>query len=239
LTNTHHSTEDMKGSMLEPEDSAVSAGGSSLKVSPGNRPGRGLDVEYVRRHVAWIIDTHGVTQREITRLSGVSQRTLNNVMNGRARSVYRPTARKLLSIESIPSSKRYSSVISVDGIPTQRRVQALACLGYAPTHIATELGLSPNTVALSRPLVRVRLRVQELVRDFYNQRKRIPRESTVYHVARIRRDAMRAGYAPPWAWDHDTIDDVNALPSLEVIADLEDQTWRRAIARRYQLTLPT
>lgn len=119
--------------------------------------------------------------------------------------------------------------LQVDGTGTRRRIQALWALG----HTAAEIGLatggnySAANVYVIAKRQRVNVRTKAAIDSAYRALADRPGTSI-----RNRSRAHAAGYAPPLAWDDDTIDDPEARPDLgDPSADVVDEVAiHRALA---------
>ncbi|MDG4791973.1 hypothetical protein O7626_39865 [Micromonospora sp. WMMD1102] len=156
----------------------------------------------VRDHLAWLAAA-GMTRQAVTADSGVSDRTLRNVIHGTRPSVNGDTAALLLAV-------RPRAVVENGRLPalgTVRRLQALVAYGYGIEHISTLSGLSMrhlfDLVAGRRPTVTIRVR--HMVTDVYERYSTTPGPSKwAWAAGRAR------GWALPGAWDN--IDDPDAVP---------------------------
>lgn len=97
----------------------------------------------------------------------------------------------------------------IDSTGTMRRLQALAAIGWAAPALATRTGHTRIAIQHWRRgrLPRVHRHTHQLIADLYNQLWDTPGGSTY-----TRRHAARAGWAPPLAWDDQSIDDPTAHP---------------------------
>ena len=98
----------------------------------------------------------------------------------------------------------------VDKTGTVRRVQALQRLGWSAevmSHMLGHSGAYLNVTINRDGRLGVHQRTAEKVRDLYERLSMTIGPSDI-----TRRRALRAGWAPPMAWDDDTIDDPNAAP---------------------------
>lgn len=103
---------------------------------------------------------------------------------------------------------------TIDATGTRRRLQALAALGWGSTDLAELLGFSHRSrLAQLRQATRVNVRTAAAVRELYDRLS-----MTVGPSPRARQHALDEGYAPPLAWDDDTIDDPAALPQHTAVA---------------------
>lgn len=98
----------------------------------------------------------------------------------------------------------------VDATGSARRLQALACMGWPIRELGRRLDLRANTVGVIRQgtqqhvFERTHLAIKALYREL---------SDTPHHVdKRVARHANLSGWAPPAAWDDDTIDDRAAKP---------------------------
>lgn len=96
-----------------------------------------------------------------------------------------------------------------------RRVHALQANGWSLRHIATELGI-PKAAVWRKMMTRpgITLRTDQKMRETFDRLSLVPGPSS---SARIR--ALSKGYAPPLAWDDETIDDPNAKPKTDAPED--------------------
>jgi transcriptional regulator with XRE-family HTH domain len=99
----------------------------------------------------------------------------------------------------------------VNGAGTRRRLRALAAIGWTYADIAARMG--KETAAVQRIARDEHPRVREVtaaaVKCVYADLSMTPGRSE-----NVRRYAARKGWAPPLAWDDDTIDDPDAAPDL-------------------------
>lgn len=95
----------------------------------------------------------------------------------------------------------------VDSTGAHRRLQALACMGHDAARIARHIGLS--TAAVHHLLRRKNVLAGKLalVKKAYADLADVQGTSW-----RVRQIAADKNWAPPMAWDDDTIDDPNAEP---------------------------
>lgn len=109
---------------------------------------------------------------------------------------------------------------SIDGTGTRRRLQALVAIGWSQTRLARQLGIAmPNFTGLIHGRdPRVQVATARKVADLYDRLWSTP--PTAAHrwerggIARAKNVARQHGWAPPMAWDDDTIDDPEATPDL-------------------------
>jgi hypothetical protein len=92
---------------------------------------------------------------------------------------------------------------------THRKLRALMRIGWTSRHISEAAGWQ-TAEAVSEILKRTRVRIatRDAISDVYDRLSMTPGPSALN-----RRRAERAGWAPPLAWDDETIDDPNAEPN--------------------------
>lgn len=96
----------------------------------------------------------------------------------------------------------------VDATGTRRRLRALAAIGWPNAAIGALAGADHSTVSAWSNNARVRAGTADTVRRVYDELSMTPGPS-----AKVRQIAARKGWAPPLAWDDDSIDDPAARPS--------------------------
>lgn len=139
-----------------------------------------------------------------------------------------PEARTAIALEKAAYRKRLylQGKSLIDRTGTLRRVQALMAMGWACRDIAARIGYArpDDLLRPGRPILR---ETAERVARLYEELCMTPGPSV-----RARAIAARRGYAPPLAWDDDTIDDPNALPDLggEDSPEVDEVAIRRAMA---------
>ena len=94
---------------------------------------------------------------------------------------------------------------------TERRLQGLVAIGYAQSEIAREMGAHESWVSrlIGGYGRSVNAATVARVREVYDRLAMTPGPSD-----RARRHARKHGWAPPLAWDEDTIDDPAATPDI-------------------------
>lgn len=101
----------------------------------------------------------------------------------------------------------------VDATGTRRRVQALARIGWPLSELADRLGVRFQNVHDYTTRERTRRTSAAKVAALYDELSMIPGPSS----SAAKRAAAK-GWAPPLAWDDDTIDDPRARPNWGVAA---------------------
>lgn len=171
----------------------------------------------VRAHVDWL-RANGMGYRAVAANAGVARSTIAGLYKSRRTGqrrefVRRETAQLILNVSF---DSRLG--IRVDATGTRRRLQALIAVGWSNSQLAQRLGwnrsnfislLTGNAVRKS-----TEMKVRRLYDELWDQR---PSAETRWDRAAITRSLRRAathGWAPPMAWDDDTIDDPMAEPSI-------------------------
>lgn len=95
----------------------------------------------------------------------------------------------------------------VDNTGVVRRRRALAAIGWSLTDLAPYFGTTWQTVGMHAAGDRVRRDTLDRWRAVYEQLS-----MTIGPSRQAREYAQRQGWAPPLAWDDDTIDDPDASP---------------------------
>jgi DNA-binding CsgD family transcriptional regulator len=161
--------------------------------------------EHVRRLLA-----QNLTVTQIAREAGLEPSTIRRLAVGQKR-VLRGTAQKVLGV---PVGVRVS-LGDVPAFGATRRVRALYALGHLNWQIAEVAGVSRDTVcalaAASWPTIKVA--ADDGIRAAYNELSM--RTGTSWKTRRL---AERNGWAPPLAWDDDTIDAPCAVPMTDAPA---------------------
>lgn len=104
----------------------------------------------------------------------------------------------------------------VDGTGTRRRLRALMTQGWSKRKLALRLGMLPSNLWATFCSDRVYASTAVAVRRLYDElwdatpSRSTPAERVAY--SKTVRYAQARGYAPPLAWDDDTIDDPEAVP---------------------------
>jgi hypothetical protein len=195
-----------------------------------------VDAAIARDHVQQLLAT--LTVGQIEQRSGVHRtaiRVLVGDFPGRPASkrITRTTHAALLALRPVRVGPETSGL--VDRCGTQRRLRALIALGWTARYLTRRLGMSSRTMGLLTADIGapVQAATRARVATLYDELAlTIPAPSRGTTIAR--NVARRNGWAPPLAWDDDTIDDPDARPDLgqqtgelaweRVLEDYQD-TW--------------
>ena len=173
-----------------------------------------VPADRARAHVEQLLET--LTLAQIEHRSGIHRtaiRVLVGSFPGRPASkrITRTSEQALLAVRGDRVGSEQHGL--VDGTGTRRRFRALVALGWPARTMSARLGLSSRTTwTLTREDKRpVIARTRDAVLRLYDELSlTIPPRSAA--STRARRLALERGWAPPLAWDDDSIDDPAARP---------------------------
>jgi hypothetical protein len=185
-----------------------------------------VDAGPAREHVLRLLGV--LTARQIEARSGVHRtaiRVLVGDFPGRPRSkrITRTTEAALLAVRADRVGNESSGLVDATG--TRRRLQALVALGWPVSHLRARVGASSRTTWLltsgggaASDFVTVRLR--DAVLSLYDELS-MTLPAPGRGATRARGMAAARGWAPPLAWDDDSIDDPSAAPQRGVPGDVD------------------
>lgn len=159
-------------------------------------------------HVLELRDRYGVGVMAIADAAGTSPLVISELLNGKCTGMMISTETAILKVHLGRIMNRPHLNGRVPSVGTRRRLQALLTMGWRHQDLTPMLGFdSGQTMYLKGMVTR---RKHEATKRVYDQlwNKRGPAD------LRTLRTIEKAGYAPPLAWDDDSIDDPNALPDL-------------------------
>ncbi|MFH8867103.1 hypothetical protein [Streptomyces griseus] len=178
-----------------------------------------VEAEPVRQHVLNIRDQAGMSFRNLSAATGVSNGTLEHLIYGvtgypPARQIRSESAAALLGYW--PTLDDYADLAVIDATGTRRRMQALAALGWSAPAVHQRIDfVTARAIANLKAREQVTARLARAVRDFYRQVCGSPAEKHGVPTAaakQARTGAARNRWPGPSAWDDDTIDDPDAKP---------------------------
>lgn len=172
-----------------------------------NATGRTLmvDTTPVAAHLRRLFDA-GAGWSQLAAATGCSSSTLHAIHTGRILECRRATANKILAVQAgdaIPHGRMLPAIGSI------RRLHALLAAGHRCLDISAASGVEHSMISdlVNERLTATKRHVAERIDAGY--RRLVNSTGT---SARSKNRALRCGWAPPGAWDDDTIDDPNALP---------------------------
>lgn len=119
--------------------------------------------------------------------------------------------------------------LTVSAVGSRRRLHALMTVGWSLPRMEREAGVKRWTfIRIHKEGERVHRDTAELISQLYdelwNTEPSTETKAELHGVSYSKAIAKRNGYAPPMAWDDDTIDDPAAEPRLDV-AGVQSIDW--------------
>lgn len=160
----------------------------------------------VRRHLD-ALHAAGWTNPQISAATGIERANVQKIHRGRYPRIQRETMQLLLAVPIImpPGPTRHG----IDSIGARRRVHALAWMAWPAAEVAARAGTTVGSLQSTIvPGHRISVALHMRLAAVYDELSEIPGPSP-----RVAARARTRGFAPPAAWDDDTIDDPSASPS--------------------------
>lgn len=175
-----------------------------------------VDAAPIREHIEALRGV-GIGLRTLAARTEVSHSALFHIVSGRTRNVRRAVATAVLGVPVDPNTRRAGAV--APALATTRRLQALAVLGWSLVELSGRSGLDRDLLSMLRlgkyaGVTRgVEAAVEQLFADLWDQAppRRTRQEKSAY--SRTRSQATAQDWAPPMAWDDETIGDPAARPA--------------------------
>lgn len=222
-----------------------------------------VEAEPARQHVKKL-QAAGMGLVRIGELSGMSHGAIWRLEHGNPKrgklppfQIRKATADRILAVTV--SLDTLAAFAVVDATGSHRRLQALVAVGWTQRRLAERLNVTPANMAsfMRRPrMLATRARtIRDLYDELWNTQPQCQSTQERLAVTRAREFAAARGWAPPMAWDDDTIDDPDAKPFgtvtevsnhrklpqgaelLWLIDDLEET--HEAIAQRFAVHIKT
>ncbi|MDZ4235711.1 MAG: hypothetical protein U1C73_18555 [Dietzia sp.] len=192
----------------------------SRMMAYGKWESKYVPADTARTHYAALLDA-GMHRNQISRLSGIKSDQLDNLLRPRrdrgtepAKRILRTTQERLLAL-AVPAPhevwRHAADGARVDGTGTSRRLQALIAIGWTQRELSDRVGILETN--FQQPLSGNRMVTAGFARTVaavFDELQLTPGPSL-----RSKRRAERHGWAPPLAWDEDTIDDPAATPTID------------------------
>lgn len=160
-----------------------------------------IDSTAVRRHITALNDA-GHSYRAIAADAAMTPYGVQLILTGER--VQKGTAQRILRIPTGGDGL-------VPAVGTRRRMQALAAIGWTYYELARRLGETPKHVSQFLQNERILADKARRVKALFDELSTTPGPS---QASRAR--AQQRNWAPPLAWDDETIDDPNAQPQHNV-----------------------
>lgn len=177
-----------------------------------------VDAGPVREHVLQLTAA-GIGHKRVARLAGVGHNTVGQLLYGKpgcspSRRIRKETAAALMAVRA--DTGLLAGGVNVPAIGTHRRVHALVALGWSQQKLADRLGMLRSNLGTMLRQDQITARTARVVAALYDELWQTPPPEAVHRekiaASRARGMACRNGWAPPMAWDDDSIDDPNAQP---------------------------
>lgn len=178
------------------------------------------DATPVRRHVR-TLQAVGLGYERIAELSGVSTAVVIHLLYGctgkkRAKKIRTENAVKLLALR--PRIDDVRDRVPVNGTGARRRLQALARIGFTNRYLGARIGMQPSHLGrLVGSGIGVTAANHRVIAKLYDElwdQDPVTCGVLYWVAAKTVRNAAARGWAPPAAWDDETIDDPAARPDL-------------------------
>lgn len=174
----------------------------------GTWTGNYTDAAPIADHVR-ALRAAGLSNSTIAERTGLSTATIQRTT--KQKSCHQTTADTILSIP-IPTNivREAPRGRMIDATGTQRRIKALVTIGYTYRALGEHLGIRHSSIWRILEESKVQAKTARNVIDVYNRLSMTPGSSQ-----RAINHAARRGWAPPLAWDDDTIDNPDAAPDAD------------------------
>lgn len=185
---------------------------------------RYVDAKGVRNQLLVLLGA-GVSMQQIAVATGISRQGLTRILQGETVRALRTSAQKIFAVPADPL-RAGGPDTKVPAVGAVRRLQALGAIGHTMVSLAARLGV--DRVNLDRYIS--------------GQWRRMPRQfhaeiCTLYDELwnqpttnlRARSMAEKKGWAPPLAWDDDTIDDPSAVPEFGTKTRIRDKQFENLL----------
>lgn len=165
--------------------------------------------EKAQAHVQELVSRYGVSVRGIATAADIAPFIISNLNRGRCTGLHVDSEKAILAVTAELVFQCQPNAGFVPSIGAQRRVQALMAIGWRHKDLIARLGFDTPSL-LYKTGTWVTRRKHDAVKDLYDQLWNQPGPNSIHTQRRI----AKAGYAPPLAWDDETIDDPHAVPDL-------------------------
>ncbi|HEY5482811.1 MAG TPA: hypothetical protein VIK31_03230 [Propionibacteriaceae bacterium] len=179
--------------------------------------------EQIRQHVLEL-GRQGMGWKYVASAGGVAPSTVSNLLYGRYPSDpshvdYRPPAIRIntdAAARLLAVRLMHAPHTPIDSTGTRRRLQALVTLGWSVSELGRRLDKTPSNMHTMLQAAMILEATRRRVVALYDELWDTPRIGATHHervaVSRAKNYAAAHRWAPPLAWDDDTIDDPDATP---------------------------
>lgn len=166
-----------------------------------------------RDHIDGLVQA-GASQASIARAAGISPEVISKLLRQPRPTVQIGTQTRILAVTLDDVMRRPDRLGFVPAVGARRRIQALLAMGWPHRTITEHMtGVGQiSAVALHQRGKWIARATHDAVVAAYDALSMTPGPSEV-----SRRRAARLGYAPPLAWDDETIDDPAAQPNTGAV----------------------
>lgn len=222
---------------------ACSEYNSTLKRDAAYGKARLVDAAPAREHVRSLMAAN-MGLKTVAARSGVSHGALSKLIYGAplpdggrrppSARIRQASADALLAL--LPDVSVLADGAVVDATGARRRLQALGAVGWSVQQVSQRSGIDRQALDKILRGATTSARTARAVREAYDALwNQAPAESTHHEkcaASRARNSARAAGWAPPMAWDDETIDDPATAPALDGTqgrrgADLDE--WKHLV----------
>jgi len=190
----------------------------------GSVPPHFVDAAEAREHVRMLMAA-GMGWLRIAKKAGVGEGAVARLLYGQPYKDIPPSQRitlvnhrKLLAVQLDIADGRH-----VDATGTRRRLQALMTVGRTGSELMVAIGDQRTRFGtlLAQQVVEARTarKVRELYERWWDLAPPVETREQRINVSKAKNFATKHGFAPPMAWDDDTIDDPAAEPNLGDASD--------------------
>lgn len=181
---------------------------------------RYVDAKGVRNQLLILLGA-GVSLAQIALATGISRQGLAKILRGETTRALRTSAEKILAVPADPLLAGGPDT-KVPAVGAVRRLQALGAIGYPMVDLAARLGV--DRINLDRYIAgqwrRMPRQFHAEIRTLFDELWNRPTTNE-----RAKSLAAKKGWAPPLAWDDDTIDDPSAVPELGAKVRIRDRQF--------------
>lgn len=175
-----------------------------------------VDAARMQERIRTLIDTHHVQIRTLARKTGVSIQCLAWHYRGADGTGPLTTCRWATEQAVMGTKFGPGDVARVPAVGTQRRMHALLSVGYGYKHMAALLGVEHTHLhriaTINKETTATTARNVRALYEKYGLTDPLEAGGTQHSVRYAQGCALKHGYAPPLAWDDDTIDDPDGYP---------------------------